>query len=309
MNHESDEAADALFWTGGVPYELDELWKQPVEGLMEKTVLYRRQRVDKMVQRHGKFFDTLVDRERDNVDECISRMALGLPPPPIRVGMDQQLFHIIKDDAGHETITARNPVAREALLLFHGKHLVTPLGIVASLEFRGGHDAKERIVGKYITTMVELSNQFLFTSRRFTKTGLLTVKPTQKEIRIEDVLHFSGNKLPNRNLFKSRAITLFVPQSPNYPGFDFFIWNSLEKVLMAFQVSVVQPFTSHPNIEGAGENCKLWLEFCFDASAKKAVEVYWIIPRSCVGKPKNFQDSVILFEDLEDLPALKQLTV
>lgn len=27
VDHESDEAADALYWTGGVPYELDLLWK------------------------------------------------------------------------------------------------------------------------------------------------------------------------------------------------------------------------------------------------------------------------------------------
>ena len=125
VNPESDEARDALFWTGGVPHELDLLWKQPVEGLIEKTSLYRRQRFEEMTQSHGKFYDTLVDRKRDNLAQCVSRMALGLSPPNSRLGMDQQLFHIIKEDnAGHEMIAARNPVAREALLLFHGKHVV-----------------------------------------------------------------------------------------------------------------------------------------------------------------------------------------
>ena len=54
---ETEEAVDALFWTGGVPYELDLLWKQPKKGLIEKIVLYREVRVDELAKMHGKFCD------------------------------------------------------------------------------------------------------------------------------------------------------------------------------------------------------------------------------------------------------------
>ena len=314
VNPESGVARDALFWTGGVPHELDLLWKQPAEGLIEKTALYRRQRFEEMTQSHGKFCVTLVDRKMDNLAECVSRMALGLSPPNSRLGMDQQLFEIIKEDnGGSEMIAALNPVARGVLILFHGQHIMTPLGLVADLVLGRNeytNDTKGRIIEKYITTMMELSKRFSFTSRRTTKKGLLTVTSARKVVEIEDVIHFSGNKLPLRNSFDRRATTLFVPRSPNYPGFDFFIWNFPEELLMAFQVTVKQPFTSHPQIEGTGENCKLWLDFCYDVSGQKPMEIYWIMPRSCVGKPKSFQDHVVLFDELyENLPALKKLTL
>jgi hypothetical protein len=83
-----------------------------------------------MAESHGKFYKTLVDKEKYNLAECISRMALGLSPPAIVVGMDRQLFHIVTDDEnGVKLITALNPVARLALISFHG--LLTSLGFVA----------------------------------------------------------------------------------------------------------------------------------------------------------------------------------
>ena len=122
VNHESEEALDALFWTGGVPYELHLLWKQPRKTLIEKTMLYRRERVRDMMGSHGRYYKMLIDRERDNLAECIARMLLGVSPPEGLIGMDKIFFDIIKDDdSGHEIITALNPVARRALLCYHGK--------------------------------------------------------------------------------------------------------------------------------------------------------------------------------------------
>ena len=79
---------------------------------------------------------------------------------------------------------------------------------------------------------------------------------------------------------------------------------------MAFQITVKHPFTSHPKMDGASDNCKLWLDLRFGALVQKPIEVYWIIPESCVGKPKDFEDHVVFLEELyEDLPALKKLTL
>ena len=158
--------------------------------------------------------------------------------------------------------------------------------------------------------MLELSQRFLFKSYKTTNTGLSTVDPVVKMFEVRDIIYFSGNKLPLQNSFKQRVTTLFVPHSPNYPGFDYFIWNHVDLVLMGFQVTVKNPFKTHSKIDGASENCTLWLDFCFQGLKKKPMEVYWIVPGSCVGNPKNFNDRVILFEDLwADFPALQKLSL
>ncbi|KAI8893195.1 hypothetical protein BC833DRAFT_609271, partial [Globomyces pollinis-pini] len=311
VNHKSEEAVDALFWTGGVPYELDLLWKQPKKTLIKKTLLYRQNRVNEMAIRHGIFCDKLSDEKKLNLKECISRMALGLSPPKTMTGMDQQLFDIVLCIDKTYIITALNPVAREALITYHGRGLVTPLGMAAELVFEGDYtnDTKGRIVEKYIITMVELSQRFSFKSYKTTNAGLSTVKPVQKMLEIKDIIYFSGSELPPNHLFNRRVTTLFVPKSSNYPGLDYFIWNHHDLELMAFQVTVKNPFTSHPKIDGASKNCKRWLNFCFSRSEEKRLEVYWIIPGSCVGKPKKIHDRVILIDDLwADFPALKKLS-
>ena len=312
VDPESEEALDALYWTGGVPYELDLLWKQPVKTLVEKTLLYRKERVRDMMESHGKFYKKLVDKEKDNLAECISRMALGLSPPEGLVGMDRQLFDIVPSQIGNEIITTLNPVARRSLLGYHGKGLLTSLGLVAELVFNGDYtnDTKGRIIEKYIITMLELSQIFSFKSYKTTNSGLSTVAPIPKMVKIKDIVYFSGNKLPPKHLFKQRVMTLFVPRSPNYPGLDYFIWNPVDLVLMACQITVKNPFTSHPKIDGTSENCALWLDFCFDGPKKKPMEGYWIIPKSCVGQPKDFKGRVILLEDLwGDFPALQKFSL
>ena len=112
------------------------------------------------------------------------------------------------------------------------------------------------------------------------------------------------------NSFNKQVTTLFVPESSNYPGLDFFIWSHVDHVLMAFQVTVKNPFTSHPKINEGSEICKQWLDFCFADLKQNPIDIYWIIPKSCVGKPKKFNDRVILLEELRgDFPALQKLSL
>ena len=227
--------------------------------------------------------------------------------------MDFQLFDIVCNGNGQKTITALNPVARDALITYHVESLISSLILVAELVLGGKNftnDTKGRIVEKYITTALKVSKSYSFPSKIITTNGLLTVKHILKNAELNDVVPFSGSKLPLPNSFDRKESTLFLPKSSNYPGLDFFIWNPLEEILMGFQVTVKQPFTSHPKIDGASDNGKLWLDFCYGNSVKKPIEVYWIIPKSCVGKPKNLKDRDVLLDELyHDLPALKKLTL
>ncbi|OAJ44131.1 hypothetical protein BDEG_27396 [Batrachochytrium dendrobatidis JEL423] len=267
VDHESEEAMDALFWTGGVPYELNLLWKQPEKDLIEKTILYRRERFRDMAFSHGKFYKTLIDKEKDNLAECISRMALRLSPPEGLVGMDRQIFDIIEDgDTGHKIITALNPVARRALLYYHGRGLMTSLGFVAEIVLKETdypNSIKGKISEMYITTMLELSQLFTFEFRKIAniaKIGSPEDSTERKSIEIKSVVRFLTNKLPPKTSFHKNVTSLFVPESPNYPRFDFFLWDSKRQVMMGFQVTVHSPFSDHPKMI----NSQTWQRFCFD---------------------------------------------
>ena len=312
INHESEEAVDALYWTGGVPYELDLLWKQPKKTLVDKTLLYRENRVSEMAESHGKFCRRLLDEEKLNLKECISRMALGLSPPKIVVGMDRQIFDIVPDIDGVRIITALNPVARDALITYHGKGLITSLGLVAELVLKE-KDYPNTIKGKisemYITTMLELSRHFTFRFRKIAniaKIGLPGDSSKIMSIEIKSVVHFLTNKLPPKTSFRKNVTTLFVPESPNYPRFDFFLWDSDRQLMMGFQVTVLNPFSDHPKMT----NSQLWQRFCFGNSKQTPMELYWVIPKCCLGTNTEsiVNDSIILFEELvSDFPSLAKL--
>ncbi len=127
-------------------------------------MLYREERVEEMVESHSKFIRNLPEEVKLNLKECISRMALGLSPPVLSFGMDCELFVIIGDrKAGDRTITALNPVARRALILYHGRGLTTSLGSAAkkALKRMDYTDAiKAKISELYTTTMSEISLLF-----------------------------------------------------------------------------------------------------------------------------------------------------
>ncbi|KAJ3190644.1 hypothetical protein HDU82_003879, partial [Entophlyctis luteolus] len=135
VDPKSDEAIDALYWTGGVPYELSLLWDQPAVSVVNKTREYRSNRVHEMADSHVKFCRKLVSQEMLFLKEYIARMALGLTRPDILVGIDRELFDIIRQpEEGHpnkvdELIVALNPVARLALISCHGQGLLTSLGL------------------------------------------------------------------------------------------------------------------------------------------------------------------------------------
>ena len=253
VDHESEEAVDALYWTGGVPNELNLLWMQAGDTLAEKTLLYRENRIQDMCASHAKFCRDLADVVGANLLKCISHMALELSPPEGIFGMDRQLFDIVLDLENSQVITILNPVARLALFSFHGASLTTPLGRVAGIELGGvynSNDVKGKISGLYITTVLELSKKFEFPIRRVE--NINDPITTTRRIFINEVIYFPSNRLPAKSSFKSNVTTLFVPDSPTNPRFDFFLWDSVRKILMGFQVTVRQPFEDHPKIRILG---------------------------------------------------------
>jgi len=292
--------------------ELDILFKQSQDSLLDKLKHYREKRVDELAKIHSKFSRGLGERELFNLQECVSRMTLGLSPPKITVGMDFQLFDIETDNDNSKTIVAINPVARDAIITYHGKGLFPSLALVAEVIFSGReytNDFKGRLTEKYITTVIEIQKRFMFQFRVTTDSGLLNSISTFKNIEIIDVLHFTGNKLPQRSSFDSLKTTLFIPKSSNYPGFDFLIWES-NGILSAYQVTVMKPFTSHQKINAASDHCKSWLDFCFEAKDKNPIEIYWIIPQSCLGTPRNSGINLILIDEMyDDFPAFKKLNL
>jgi hypothetical protein len=293
------------------------LWEQNAASITEKTREYRSKRVDEMANCHKKFYHTLLPKEILNLEECIARMALGLTRPAISVGMDRQLFNLIRQPKeGHhnefeELIVSLNPVARYALIGYHGQGLLTSLNLVTELVLSGDYtqDVKGRIAEKYLLTNMEVVKKFSFQYTAKVVGGLSTVDPTRKSIKLVKIIPFSGQKLPSSMSFNRKCTTLFIPESAVYPGYDFFIWDSESFELLAFQVTIASPFYSHPNIDSvsATENCKNWKEFC----GAKSVEVYWVIPRDCVCGPKSKKavgNNIILFESLcSDYPSLEYL--
>ena len=205
-----------------------------------------------------------------------------------------------------------NPVARDALIAYHGVGLLSNLRMVAELVLENPeytNDMKGRIVEKYVITEIEICKKFSFLSRKKIQQGMSTVAPRSQTFELQDIVHFSGQKLPKVSRFNKKLTTIFIPDSSNYPGFDFFIWDSQELKILGFQVTVANPFIKHSKIDGV-PNCVSWVEFC---GAEHAMDIYWIIPEACIpitSSEKAVGHSVITFEDLRnDYPALSKLKI
>jgi hypothetical protein len=99
---------------------------------------------------------------------------------------------------------------------------MTSLGLVAEIVLNGDYDSV-----MYITNMLELSQLFDFQFRKVAnidKIGSPVDTIEKRTIKIKSAVHFLTNKLPPRTSFQKNLTTLFVPDSPTYPNYDFFLW-------------------------------------------------------------------------------------
>jgi hypothetical protein len=59
-------------------------------------------------------------------------------------------------------------------------------------------------------------------------------------------------------------------------------------------------------------NSDMWQKFCFGNSKQTPMELYWVVPKCCIGANTSsfLNDSIILFEELiSDFPALGKLNL
>ena len=298
------------------------LWEQNSTNLGGKTLLYCNTRVELLAELHSKFCDTLSSERKVNLKECISRMILGASPPSIKTGMDRQLLDIIIE-FGNETITAINPIARQAILQHHGQEAISSIDIVAEEVFSHKNytnQVKGVILEKYILSKIELNKIFSFSFCKKEMNGLNEQSRENVTIEIKYIIHFTG-KVPPVPFNRGLKI-LYIPKAPNYPTFDFFLWDTMK--IHAFQVTTRNPFYYHPPIEGNTVNRMQlnWRMFCssptelgeYKLTTKieclTVLEAYWIIPSGCIGRDSSdtIGNKVILLEDLQEkYPAVKKL--
>jgi hypothetical protein len=273
-----------------------------------KVASYRKARVAEFMGRHGKYFQSINGNARlkESLKKCVSHMALGLIPPPDIGGMDRQLFDITVDGNGRDIIAAINPIAREALLTSNCAEVLSSLEEVARMVLKDElyeNDMKGRVIERYLTTHMELQMAFTFKATSGRKTRSRNSTSKEVTVKFAKVIRFSGSKLPPQYSFYRAHSTLFVPVSPKYPAFDFFIWDAKQKRLLGFQVTVRQPYTEHRPMDGEDteENRENWQRLCFgDSGTKQAMSLYWIIPKDSLptNSPVEMKGAIILFDAL-----------
>jgi hypothetical protein len=193
IDPKSAAASNALYWSGtffihtfnfypnhfiqqgGIPLEINFIWKQPAPTLDKKVTLYCKERVKEMSQSHKKFYYSLFEEDRKNLEEFVSLMALELSPPKFDLGMDRDLLEIVTNEEGKQIVSALNPIARKALLIYHGQSLIAPLGLVADKTFdhmESTNNVKERVAELYIITRMDVevknsTNPYTITKNSF----------------------------------------------------------------------------------------------------------------------------------------------
>src|SRR2546430_1772637 len=74
-------------------------------------------------------------------------------------------------------------------------------------------------------------------SCKFRKFGK-PINVLDKSIVFDIVYRFAGNNIPSGFDFTSYKNALIIPESPNYPGVDFLIWDLEDETLLVFQIAI-----------------------------------------------------------------------
>jgi hypothetical protein len=110
---------------------------------------------------------------------------------------------------------------------------------------------------------------------------------------LDNVIHFPEHGVPSSTFSNPTQTTLFVPTSPHYPGFAFFIWYPEELRLLGFQVTIVKPFTRHTQFSSSdiASNIDQWKKYC----GAELFELHWIIPQKCWIQANSCRDNKVTF--------------
>lgn len=303
VDRTSDIAIEALYWTGAFPLEIGLLWEQPGETMSEKIASYRDNRSAETRYNHAKYCSSLSNNEKDNLREEIAHMALGVSANMILIELEKRLLCVTKDDDFKQLFVPVNPLARTAVLDVHGSDLISHIQKVAESQlcYRRASAENERIVKLYIKTLLEIRRNFKFTFYRTNENGVCVTAALERSIHFSDIVRFPGMNVSSQSTFKKNLATLFIPESLNFHGFDFCLWDAERQVLICFQICLQEPSTSRGNINRAHENCISWKTFCFNDPEATGMEFYWILPRSIFGtSTMAFGDNIIILDRLCD---------
>ena len=135
-----------------------------------------------------------------------------------------------------------------------------------------------------------------------------------KKIRnfmFDRVIRFSGNDMPPFiDQFDLTYKVLFIPESPNYPGVDFLIWDSENKELSGFQITIGGIKNHRKSVDSflAGNLKEKWKNLC-KINEDKFFFV-WVIPDNAVEEITNdgYDNLYIPFSNIRfQFPALTPL--
>ncbi|RIA87884.1 hypothetical protein C1645_695657, partial [Glomus cerebriforme] len=247
--YENNAHLDTLkYWTGAYPLELN-MWHKTLtsnlSNLQEITEKYLDEREDDITRNYQIYQENLSQKRIENLKKCITSMILQTDPPTNLCDMDRRFMHIgtvsFQDgdkEVKVKTVVANYPYIRLAIIHFYGYKIIDDLNVTTSAILQKDkytNNVKERIVVSYITTTLDIVETFEFKCRKFSRPNLVVF---DKSIRFDRVMRFFDNDIFLTNDLTEYNDLLFIPESSNYPGVDFLIWNRDDKVIFAFQITI-----------------------------------------------------------------------
>ncbi|CAG8684417.1 11655_t:CDS:2 [Dentiscutata heterogama] len=115
------------------------------------------------------------------------------------------------------------------------------------------------------------------------------------------IIKFIGNDIPTES-FNVEKNALFLPQSDNYPGVDFLIWDHYSKILFLFQVtigSLANHRKSKGNfMTGEGSLKNKWATLCNIEESK--VKFIWLAPDEILKNDKSKDSLHLSFSSIKN---------
>jgi hypothetical protein len=139
------------------------------------------------------------------------------------------------------------------------------------------NDVKGRALEKYILAQIEKNKFFSCTIAKIDlkndeKDKWKTIDLVFKNLAI---VPYYGNGLPGK--VDWTTATVFIPQSTNYPNIDMMLWDPAKALLVAVQITNVDPISKHKNkfykINDKGKPADMWQNKCKDC---KEMWFLWI---------------------------------
>ncbi|RIA83457.1 hypothetical protein C1645_833697 [Glomus cerebriforme] len=283
------------YWTGAYPLELDIWHKIPIksENLQEKTEIYVRVREGELARDYQLYRENLTEKGLKDLNQCIISMILQSSPPPNTYDMNYQFMHIgiVSFSDGDEelkskTVIAACPLVRQTIMHVHGQEIIEYLTKATSVILHDEYSVniKGMVLTLYITSILDIVREFEFRCWNFGRPSKIVF---DKSITFDKIIRFVDDDIYGDIGFPN---VLFIPESLNYPGVDFLIWDLDEKVLLAFQITISMPNdrkNSDDFMNGIdGQSLKSqWAKRCRINDDR--VYFIWIAPENVIGQLKG----------------------